>query len=169
LLCNEALRHGVFACRAVDHDQGLQRRVLAGLRIEPRGKLGLRDRDYRARIRKVELQQVRRRQRVDQQRHEARAYRAEKRSRVGRRVVEEHQDTVAALQAQRLKAMPPLRSLGAEICVSARPAGAGQRQSLAAAVAEIVEQDAAGVIIFRNRKADLARARIVAGNQIGNL
>ena len=65
--------------------------------------------------------------------------------------------------------MPPLRGLGAELRVGARAAGAGQRQPLAAAGAEIVEQDAAGVIAFGNRKADLARARIVAGDQVGNL
>ena len=64
--------------------------------------------------------------------------------------------------------MAPLRGLGAELCVSARAAGAGQRQLFAAAGREVVEQDAAGVIVFGNREADLARARIVARDQIGN-
>ncbi len=64
--------------------------------------------------------------------------------------------------------MPPLRGLGAELRIRARAAGAGQRQPVAAAGCEIVEQDAAGVIIFRKREADLACAWTVAGNQIGN-
>ena len=51
----------VFGGYAVDHDQGLQRRVLAGLGIEPRGKLGLRNRYRRAGVREIELQQIRRR------------------------------------------------------------------------------------------------------------
>ena len=36
LLRNESFRHGVFAGGAIDDDQGSQRRVLAGLGIEPR-------------------------------------------------------------------------------------------------------------------------------------
>ena len=95
-------------------------------------ELGIGDRHGGAGIREIELQQVRRRQRVDQQRHEARAHRAEERRRIGRRVVEEHQDAVAALQAQRLEAVAPLRGLGAELahscaCRRGRSAPAGRR------------------------------------------
>ncbi len=126
------VRHGVFAGGAVDHDQRVQRRVLAGLRVEARRKFGVGDRDGGAGVREIELQQVRRRQRVDQQRHEADAHRAEERGRIGRRVVEEHQDAVAALQAERLKAVAPLRGLGAELarscaCRRGRSAPAGRR------------------------------------------
>ena len=70
-------------------------------RIETRAKFGVGDRNGGAGIRQIELQQIRRRQRIDQQRHEAGAHRAEKRRRIGRRIVEEHQDAVAALQSQR--------------------------------------------------------------------
>ena len=55
----------------------------------------------RPRIRQIELQQVGRRQRIDEQRHEARTDGAEQRRRIGRRVVEEQQHTVAALQPER--------------------------------------------------------------------
>ena len=76
------------------------------------------------------------------------AHRAEEGRRVGRRVVEEHQDAVAALKAKRLEAVAPLRSLGAELRVGEGAAGAVQRRSFAAAGREIVEQDAAGIIGF---------------------
>ena len=82
-------------------------RILAGHRIEARAKFGIGDGDGGAGIRQIELQQVRRRQRIDQQRHEAGANRAEKRRRIGRRIVEEHQDAVAALQAQRDESRGP--------------------------------------------------------------
>jgi hypothetical protein len=165
----ETVGHRVFACVAVHHDQRLQRRVLAGFRIESRRKLGFGNRDGSAGVRQIELQEVRRRQRIDQERHEARTHRAEEGRGIGRRVVEEHQDAVAALQAQRLEPMSPLRRLGAELRVGSRAAGAGERQPFAAAVRDIVEQNAAGVVAFRKRKSDLARAGIVPRDLIGNV
>ena len=160
---DKRLRHGVIACRAIDDDQRVQWRVLAGDGIEADAKFRIRDCNRRARIREIELQQVRRRHRADQQRHEAGANRAEERGRVGRRIVEEHQDAVAAMQPQRLEAVAPLRGLAAKLGIAARAAGPGQRQAVAAAVDEIIEQDTAGVVAFRNRKPDLARAGIIGG------
>ena len=86
-------------------------------------------------IDEIELQQVRRRQRVDQERHEACAHRAEKRRRIGRRVVKKHQDAVAALQSERLKAVAPLRGFGAKLGIAARAGGPDQRGTVAAALA----------------------------------
>jgi hypothetical protein len=100
---------------------------------------------------------------ADQQRHETRSHRAEKRRRIGRRVVEEHQDAVAALQPERLEAVPPLRSLTAQFGIAARARRPGQRHPLTAAMDKIIEQDAAGVVAFRNGKSDFARAGIIPG------
>ena len=64
-------------------------------------------------IREIELQQLGRGQGVDQKRHEPGANRAEKRRRVGRRVVQEHQHAVAALKAKRDQAVAPARGVRA--------------------------------------------------------
>jgi len=96
MLCDHGIRHGVIVSRAIDHDQCAQRRVLAGRRIEARAKLGVGHGSRGAGIGKVELQQVRPRQRIDQERHEACPNRAEERRRIGWRIVEEHQHAVAA-------------------------------------------------------------------------
>ena len=99
-----ARRHRTRRCGiAVGDDQGSQPRSLAGRRIEPVGESRIADGNRRPGIGEIELQQVRRRQRVDQQRHEARADRAEQRRRIGRRVVEEQQHAIAALQPERLQ------------------------------------------------------------------
>ena len=105
------LRRSVCANLTIDDDQGGERGVLAGLGIEACTELGVGDSDRRAGIGEIELQEVRRRQRVDQQRHEAGAHRAEERGRISRRVVEEQQDAIAALQAERDKAIAPATGL----------------------------------------------------------
>ena len=85
---------------AIDHDQRAQWRILAGDRIEARAELGVRDGYGCAAVGEIELQEVRRRQRVDQQRHEAGTDRAEEGRRIGRRVVQKQQHTIAALEAE---------------------------------------------------------------------
>ncbi|MGY3471395.1 hypothetical protein ACVW0I_008266 [Bradyrhizobium sp. LM6.11] len=105
------VRRGVIAYRAIDDDQGVQGRVLAGLGVETCTELGIRHRDSRAGIGEIELQQIRRRQRVDQQRHEAGAHGTEERGGIGRSVIEEQQHAIAALEAQRGKAVAPAASL----------------------------------------------------------
>ena len=162
-------RHGVFAGGAVDHDQRVERRVLAGLGIEAGAEFGIGNGDRGAGVGEIELQQVRRRQRVDQQRHKTCAHRAEERRRIGRGVVEEQQDAVAARQAQRGKAVAPSRSIGAKLAVGARPRRAGQRHPVAATCGQVVEQDAAAIVMLGNRKADLARGRTILRNLIGDL
>ena len=97
LFCDNSIRHGVIGRAAIDHDQRKQRRVLASGRVEARAKLGIGDGSRGAGIEKVELQQVRCRQRIDQKRHEPCANRAEERRRIGRRIVQEHQHALAAL------------------------------------------------------------------------
>jgi hypothetical protein len=158
---DDRLRHGVTAGLAVDHDQRMQRGIPAGLGVEARAKFGIGDGNSGTRIRQIELQQVRRRQRIDQQGDETGAHRAEKRRRIGRRVVEEHQDAVAALQSERRKAVAPARGVGAKLGIAARPQWSRQRYPVAAAFGKIVEQDAAGVVVLRDRKSDLARAGAV--------
>ena len=74
------------------------------------------------------------------------AHRAEKRRRVGRRIVEEHQDAIAAPPPQRLETMAPLRSLGAQFGIAARAGRTDQRLPVAAAKREILEQDTAGIV-----------------------
>src|SRR5665213_2220910 len=98
--CKDTALHTLIA---VNGDQGMQRGILAGDGIEACAKFGVGDGDAGAGIRQIKLQQVRRRQRVDQQRHESGANRAEERRRIGRRVVQEHQDAVAAFQSERHK------------------------------------------------------------------
>ena len=125
--------------------------------------------DSGAGIGKIELQQVRRRQRVDQYRHETGAHRAEERGRIGRRVVEKHQHAIAALEPKRNQAMAPARGLCAEFLIGHIAVRAGQREVIAVSLVEIVEKDAARVVDLRNRKADLARAGAVARHLIGDL
>ena len=168
-LGDDRVRYRVIAGRAIDHDQRAQPCILAGLRVEARDKLGVGDGNRGAGIGEIELQQVRRRQRVDQQRHEAGAHRAEECRRIGRRIVEKHQNAVAALQPERDKAVAPAAGFGAELGIAARSARADQRRPVAAALAEIVEQDAAGVVGLRNRKADFARTGAVGRHAVGDL
>ena len=52
-ICNR-----VGACLAVDHDERVQRRILAGDRIEAVGKFGVGDSNGGGGIRKIKLQQV---------------------------------------------------------------------------------------------------------------
>src|SRR5947208_11558036 len=65
--------------------------------------------------------------------------------------------------------MSPPRGFGAELRIAARAGRAGERKPVAPAVGKIVEQDAAGVVSLRDRKADLQRARAVGWNGIRNL
>src|SRR5260370_479803 len=81
---------------------------------------------------------------------------------VGR--VGEQQRGGAGLQPQRGQAMPPPRGFGGEFRIAGRAGGAGERKPVAAALGKIVEQDAAGIVLLRHRKADLQRARAVGGN-----
>src|SRR5436190_17473628 len=65
--------------------------------------------------------------------------------------------------------MSPPRGFGAELRIAARAGRAGEREPVAAAAGKIVEQDAAGIVLLRDRKADLQRARAVGGNGVGDL
>src|SRR6266705_3657807 len=65
--------------------------------------------------------------------------------------------------------MSPPRGFGAELRIAARAGRAGERKTVAPAVGKIVEQDAAGIVLLRDRKADLQRARAVGWNGIRNL
>ena len=145
----DGVGHRMIGCGAVDDDERAERRILAGHRVEAGAKLGIGDGHGCAGIRQVELQQVGRRQRVDQQRHEAGAHRAEKRGRIGRRVVEEHQDAITALHSQRPETMSPPRRLGAEFGVAAASGRPDQCRPLATPRGRIVEQDAARIVAAR--------------------
>src|SRR5205809_160260 len=83
---------------------------------------------------------------------------AEKRRRIGWGIIEEHQDAVAALEAQRNQTMPPTAGLGAQLAIGVLAKRAGQREAVGPAFAEIIEQDAASVVLLRDRKADLLDA-----------
>ncbi len=63
---HQCSRHRVIAGVAIDHDQRAQGCILAGDGVEAHAKLRLSDRDGGAGIGEIELQEVRRRQRVDQ-------------------------------------------------------------------------------------------------------
>ena len=69
---------------------------------------------------------------------------------------------------ERQETVAPSRGFGAELGIAARAARAGQRQPVAAALREIVEQDAAGVVAPGHRKADLARAGAIGRDLIGD-
>ncbi len=162
-------RRGVAARFAVDDDQRAQAGRRAGLRIEARREFGIRHRDRGAGIGEIELQQVRRRQRVDQERHEAGAHRAEECGRIGRGIVEEQQHAVAALQAKRRETVAPAASFRAKLGIAAGPRGSDQRRLVAAALGELVEQHAAGIVGLRNGKADFTGARAVGGHLVADL
>ncbi len=163
------LRNGVASSLTIDHDQRVQSRVLAGDLVETRTKLGIGDRNGGSGIRQIKLQEIRRRQRIDQQRHKAGAHRAEKRRRIGRRIVEKHQDAIAALESQRDQAMAPARGLSAEFGIAHGAKRTGQRQAIAVSFVDVIEENAARIVNARNREADLARAGAVDRNLIGDL
>ena len=129
------------------------------------GESSVRNSNRRPRIRQIELQQVGRRQRIDQQRHEARADGAEQRRRIGRRVVEEQQHAVAALQAERQQAGAECGGIGGKLGVGARPRRPGDGGTPAVG-REVVEEDGAGVVALGDGEADLPGARGIAGNRI---
>ena len=151
----------MLASGTIDHDQRVQRRIAARLAVEARTKLRVGDRNGCSGIGEIELQQIGRRQRVDQQRHKTGAHRAEKGRRIGGRVVEEQQDAVAASQPERGKAVPPARRVRAEFGIAALARGTLQRELRAVSFGKVVEQNAACIVARRNRKADLARPRTV--------
>src|SRR2546421_12885960 len=65
--------------------------------------------------------------------------------------------------------MSPPRGFRAELRIAVRAGRAGERKPVARAVGKMVEQDAAGIVLLRDRKADLQRARAVGWNGIRNL
>src|SRR5712672_2629392 len=65
--------------------------------------------------------------------------------------------------------MSPPRGFRAKIRIALRAGRAGERKPLAAAAGKIVEQDAAGIVLLRDRKADLQRPRAIGGNGVGDL
>ena len=124
---------------------GLQVRCATRLGIEAVGERGIADGDRGAGIGQIELQQVGRRERVDQQRHEARADGAEHGGRIGGRVVEEQENAVAALQSERQQARAEGHSVGGQLAIGAGAGGADHRGPVAAGD-QVVEQDGAGVV-----------------------
>jgi hypothetical protein len=137
--------------------------------IEPSAKFRVGDGDRGVRIRQVKLQQIGRRQRIDQQRHEAGADRAEERGRIGRRIVTKHQDAIAALQSERLKTVSPSRCVGAKLGVRSRSSRPDDRKPVTPATGKIVEQDAAGVVSLRNSETDFQSAGAVGRHPVCDL
>jgi len=168
-LGSDRLRRCMAADRAIDDNECAELRVLAGLGIEARAEFRLHDGKGGAAIGEIELQQVRGRQRINQKRHKACAHRTEESGRIGRRVVEEEQHAVAALQAQGNEGMAPAAGLRAKLGIGLRPGRSGQRQPLAKAFGEIVEENPARIVALRDLEADFARAGAIPRNAIGDL
>src|SRR5205807_428030 len=96
------------------------------------------------------------------------ANRAEKRRRIGRRIIQKHQDAVAALEPERKQTLPPTAGFRAQLAIGALAQRSGQRKAVSAAFAEIVEQNAAGVVLLRDREADLLDTWVVGRHRVGN-
>ena len=99
-----------------------------GLGIEAIGERGIADGDRGAGIGQIELQQVGRRERVDQQRHEACADGAEHGGRISGRVVEEQEHAVAALQSERQQARAEGHGVCRQLAIGAGAGGADHRR-----------------------------------------
>src|SRR5438094_5291595 len=65
--------------------------------------------------------------------------------------------------------MSPPRGFRAELRIASRAGRAGERKPVAPAAGKIVEQDAAGVVLSRDRKADLQSPGAVGWDGIRNL
>src|SRR5258708_36990979 len=65
--------------------------------------------------------------------------------------------------------MHPAGGLRGKLRIGLRGGGAGERKPLAAAAGKIVQEDVAGIILLRDRKADLQRARAVGWDGIRDL
>ena len=163
---DNAVRHRIVVRGAVDDHQSAQSGCGAGRHVEPRREFGIGHRNRSAGIRQIELQQIRRRQRVDQQRNEASAHGTEEGCGISRRIIEEQQHTIAACKAQRAKAVAPARCLGAEFGIAAQPGRTDDGESIPAPGRKIIEQDTAGVVTLRHRKTDLNCAGTVARDLI---
>ena len=159
---------GADGCVAIDDDKSFELRVPAGGGIEPVGEGGIGDGNAGAGVGQIELQQVGRRERVDEQRHEPGAHGPEQGGGIGRRIVEEQEHAVAALGAQRQACRAEAAGIGGELGIGARSRRARHGRALAPARAEIVEQDGAGVVALGHEESDFARARRIAWHGIGD-
>ena len=153
-------------CLAVGDDGRLERGVAHGLGRKLARNIRL-DHDHaRARIREIELQQIRRRQRVEENGHEACTDRTEDEGGIERRVVEQQHDALAALEPERGERVAAARGEPAEFVIGERAGRTAHGDAIPVAAIEIAEQDIARVVAIGHRKADLARAGTIVGNVI---
>jgi hypothetical protein len=151
-----------------DHEMG-KRRALAGGVREPVRELRVGHRDLRRRILEVEVQEVGRGQRVDEDRHETGPDRPEQGRRVGRRVVEKEEHAVTAAEPEGEEPRPEAGRVPAELGIGPAAGRPRDGRMPAPASREVVEQDRACIVALRHGKADLPRALRVARDAVSDI
>src|SRR6185369_2285637 len=96
---------------------------------------------------------------IDEQRHQARAQRAEESCRIDGRIVEKENDALAAARAERQEGIAPAFRRFAKLPIAQVSERSGNRQAVAAALLKVTEQNLARVVTFWNLEADFPGTR----------
>ena len=164
-------RHGLHARargRLADNQERPELGAGTSHAIEAIGEAGVRHRYPSTRVRQEELEQIGRRQRVNEERHKPGPHGPEQSSRVGRRVVQKQQHPVTAGETQRKQSVAESGCIGTELAIRARTGGTGYGYALASTGSKIVKQNRTRIVTLGNGKADLARSWRVIRHAVGN-
>lgn len=153
-------------CPAVDNDQRSQLHAEAKNARKLLAERRLGQRHLGARVSEIELQQIRRREDVDQDGNQPRADDAEERRWINRSVIEQQNDAVAAVQPQRQQSVTPSRRIGGELSVAAPARGADDSEMIAASCSQVLEENFTRVVAFRKSEADLRCAGAIPRNLV---
>jgi len=87
----------------------------------------------------MELQEIGRREQVDEERDQARSNRAKENCRIGRRIIKQQQNAVAAGEAKRQQRVAPARGVLAQFRVTAPTRWSDGGEAIAATLAQVLE------------------------------
>lgn len=165
--------HGLGRCgelaraRPVDDKDRLQRGPGTRGGVEPVREGGIGHCNARARILKIELQEIRRGHCVYQERYKAGPEGAKEGRRIGRGIVKEEKDAVAGSEPERPEPMAEAGGVGTQPAIGAPARRPEHRHAVGASGRQIVEQDGARILALGQREADLARTGCIAGYAVG--
>jgi len=152
----------------VHDDQRLQQGVGAGRRAKSiaEGRFG--DRDLRAGVGEIELQQIGRRQQIDQERRESSPHRGKECRRIDRRIVEKQEYAVTTNEAERQEGVAPTSGIGAQLGEGSPTGRPGHGKTVASAVRKVAKQNITRVVALGYFEIDLPRSRPIGRHRIGN-
>ncbi len=157
------MRRLAFAARIGD-DGRFEPRAADGLGRKLRDEFGVDDDGAGVRVREIEPQEVRRRERVQEHGHEPRPDRAHREGHVHGRVVQQQRHALARPEPERAQRMTGPGRQRAQVPVGQRAGGAAERNAIG--MRGIGEQDVARIAALRDREADFARAGRIVRDRI---